>query len=66
MKSLSDHKKVTVMRSSLHRFANHSQPLQTIGIVEFYVTEKESLHRARKNGLQNVISTTQAGLGRLV
>ena len=24
------------------------------------------LYRARKNGLQNVISTTQAGLGRLV
>ena len=23
-------------------------------------------YRARKNGLQNVISTTQAGLGRLV
>ena len=25
-----------------------------------------SKYRARKNGLQNVISTTQAGLGRLV
>ena len=25
-----------------------------------------AIYRARKNGLQNVINTTQAGLGRLV